>query len=352
MRLDDLETPMPTVDLDIVEYNLARAAEYFSNHGIALRPHIKTHKIPDFARRQVALGSVGVTCQKLGEAEAMADGGLEDMLITFPILGRNKLDRLQTLARRVKIATVTDSFEVADGIASVGIRTGKPVDIFVECDVGGARCGVQSPPEAVELAKRIDGLQGARFAGLMTYPPAGQIPLTQSWFAAALDGLGQAGLEASTTSIGGTPEMYRSHELAFKHEHRPGTYIYSDRMMVRAGVGSIANCALKIIATVVSRPTPDRAIIDAGSKTLSSDLGGFADYGLVLEYPCARLSRLSEEHGHLDIGDCVGKPALGERLTIIPNHACAVTNLFDSVAAVSKEHVDRFLRVAARGCVR
>jgi D-serine deaminase-like pyridoxal phosphate-dependent protein len=352
MRVEDLDTPVPIVDLDAVERNLARAATYFAKQGIPLRPHIKTHKIPEFARRQVALGACGITCQKLGEAETMADGGVEDILLTFPIWGADKLARLERLARRVTMSAVTDSIEVAEGLALVGARVGTPLATLVECDVGGARCGVQRPEDAVALAKRIASLPGARFGGLMTYPPAGQIPATQAWIDAALAGLKSAGLEAKVVSIGGTPEMYRSHELTFPHEQRPGTYIYSDRSMVRAGVGSYDDCALRIVATVVSRPTGDRAVLDAGSKTLSSDLMGFSDHGYILEYPDARIAKLSEEHGHVDLSQSARKPKIGERVTIVPNHACVVSNLFDAVAAVSNGRFERTIAVAARGQVR
>jgi D-serine deaminase-like pyridoxal phosphate-dependent protein len=352
MLIDNLDTPFPMVDLDIVERNLKRGATYFAEREIPLRPHIKTHKIPEFARRQIALGACGVTCQKLGEAETMADGGIEDILLTFPIWGRDKLARLEALARRTTMSAVTDSVEVAEGLASVGARIGKPLNILVECDVGGARCGVQNPDAAIDLAKRVAGLPGARFTGLMTYPPMGQIPATQAWFDAVFAGLAKAGLEAKAASIGGTPEMYRSHELAFPHEHRPGTYIYSDRYMARYGVGTLDDCALRIVATVVSRPTGDRAILDAGSKTLSSDLMGFVDHGHILEYPEAKIAKLSEEHGHVDLSLCAAKPGIGERVTIVPNHACVVSNLFDAVAAVSNGHFERMLRVEARGLVR
>ncbi len=352
MRIEDLDTPMPIVDLDIVERNLRRAAEYFAENRIALRPHIKTHKIPEFARRQIALGASGVTCQKLGEAEVMAEEGVDDILLSFPIWGRDKLARLEALARRVKMSAVTDSLDVAQGLASVGARLGTPLDVWVECDVGGERCGVQSPGAAVELAKLTHGLQGARFAGLMTYPPAGRIGGVRAWFEEAFDGLSKAGLGGRIASIGGTPEMYRSHEYPFAHEHRPGTYIYNDRMMMRAGVATLADCALTIAATVVSRPNADRAILDCGSKTLSSDLGGFSDYGLILEYPEARIVRLSEEHGHVDLSGSAAKPNIGERVTVIPNHVCVVTNLFDRVAAAANGRVERMLAIAARGRVR
>jgi D-serine deaminase-like pyridoxal phosphate-dependent protein len=352
MRIDDLETPTPTVDLDIVTGNLERAARYFARHSIAARPHIKTHKIAEFARLQLSLGACGITCQKLGEAEVMVDGGVEDILLTFPIVGRTKLERLETLARRAKMSAVADSIEVAMGLAAIGARLGHRFDILVECDVGGRRCGLLTPEGACDLARQIDDLPGARFAGLMTYPPVNQIDATRSWLLEALALLASTGLDARHVSVGGTPEMYRSHELQVASEHRPGTFIYSDRYMVHHGVGSFDECALKIIATVVSRPAADRAIIDAGSKTLSSDLMGFSDHGHIIEYPDIRIAKLSEEHGHLDLSQSAGKPKIGERLTIVPNHACAVTNLFDEVAVISGGRFVKMLRVDARGLVR
>jgi D-serine deaminase-like pyridoxal phosphate-dependent protein len=186
----------------------------------------------------------------------------------------------------------------------------------------------------------------------MTYPPAGQIAATQAWIDAALAGLKSAGLETTGVSIGGTPEMCPSHELTFPHEQRPGTSIYSDRYMVRLGVGTCDDCALRIVATVVSRPSSDRAVIGAGSKTLSSDPIGFSDHGHILEYPHARIAKLSEEHGHVDLSQSAAKPKIGERFTIVPNHACAVSNLFDTVAAVSNGRFERKITVAARGRVR
>jgi D-serine deaminase-like pyridoxal phosphate-dependent protein len=317
-----------------------------------VRPHIKTHKIAEFARLQLSLGAHGITCQKLGEAEVMVAGGLEDILLTFPIVGGTKLDRLEALARRAKMSAVADSIEVAAGLAAVGARLQDRFDVLVECDVGGRRCGVLTPEMASGLARQIDDLPGARFAGLMTYPPTNQIDATRSWLQEALALLASAGLEARHVSVGGTPEMYRAHELQVANEHRPGTYIYSDRYMVHHGVGSFEECALRIIATVVSRPAADRAIIDAGSKSLSSDLMGFSDHGHIVEYPGIRIAKLSEEHGHLDLSQSTQKPQIGERLTIIPNHACAVSNLFDEVAVISSGRFVRMLRVDARGLVR
>jgi D-serine deaminase-like pyridoxal phosphate-dependent protein len=352
MLIDDLDTPAVTVDLDKVARNINRAADYFARHAIALRPHIKTHKITAFARQQIEAGACGITCQKLGEADIMAAAGISDILLSFPIVGEAKLKRLARLAQEVRFSAVADSTEVADWLCAATDLTGSPIGILVECDVGLRRCGVPSPEQAVALAKHIAARKPAAFAGLMTYPPKGQIGKTRAWLSEALAGLEACGLEAARVSVGGTPDMYRAHELGVANEHRPGTYIYSDRFMVENGIGTFDDCALRLIATVVSRPTGDRAIIDAGSKSLSSDLSGFADYGRIVEYPKARLATLSEEHGHIDLSQSPDKPRIGERLTLIPNHACVVSNLFDTVEAISgREHV-KTLRVDARGMVR
>ncbi|MCP8940392.1 alanine racemase [Alsobacter sp. SYSU M60028] len=352
----EIDTPAPVLDLAVVERNLARAQAYFARHGIELRPHVKTHKSAALARRQREFGAVGVTCQKLGEAEAMAAGGLDDILITFPIVGDSKLRRLTALAVRARMTVAVDSVEVAAGIADASRRAGQPIRLLVECDTGGERCGVQSPLAAAELAARIAALEGVSFGGLMTYPPKGRIEHTARYLAEAVARLRAAGLEPGVVSVGGTPDMYRAHEfgltsLGVTQEHRPGTYIFSDRYMAAHGVGGIEDCALRIVATVVSRPTPTRVIIDAGSKVFSSDLMGFEDYGVVLGAPGARLEKLSEEHGHLALSAPSPTPGIGDRLTIIPNHACAVTNLTDRFVTLGPDGRLGSLPVDARGKV-
>ena len=186
----------------------------------------------------------------------------------------------------------------------------------------------------------------------MTYPPKGQIDVTRRWLADAVAAIRAMQLEVPVISTGGTPEMYRAHEIGLSTEHRPGTYIYSDRYMAAHGVGTLADCALRIVATVVSRPTADRAIIDAGSKSFSSDPMGLEGYGAILEHPEAALAQLSEEHGHLDLSRCRDKPKVGDRLTIIPNHACAVSNLHDRVHGITGDRLERTFEVKARGRVQ
>lgn len=350
--IDDLDTPAVVVDLDRVGANLRRAQAYADAHGLKLRPHVKTHKIPAFAAKQVELGAVGITCQKLGEAEVMADHGLTDILLTFNLLGRAKLQRLVALARRVRRLCVTlDNAVVAGELDEAMRAAGLVLPVLIECDTGGGRCGVQTPEEAAHLARIVEHLAGLRFEGLMTYPATGKIGETGAWLGEAKAALGRAGIETPVVSTGGTPDLYRAHEVAAATEHRPGTYIYADRSLARRDA-ELADCALRVVATVVSRPTEDRAILDAGSKTFSSDTLGLDGFGHVVEYPQLRIKGLSEEHGHVDCAESNARPRIGERVTIIPNHACVVSNLHDLVHGVRGERVERAFRVEARGRVQ
>lgn len=349
------ETPAVVVDLAAVERNLLRAQAYADAHGIRLRPHVKTHKSVRFASRQVMLGAVGVTCQKLGEAEVMADGGIKDILLSFPVVGDAKLRRLVALARRAALSTVCDSLIVAQGLAAAARHGGVRIPVLVECDTGGARCGVQTPGEAAALASAIAGQDTLAFAGLMTYPPRAQISTTGAWLREAIEAIRDRGLAVPLVSVGGTPDFYRAHELGLGglgvvQEHRPGTYLFSDRYMFELGVNALEDCAMRICATVVSRPTEDRAIIDAGSKVFSSDMMGFDDHGIVVSHPGARLAKLSEEHGHLDLSRCGAKAEIGDVVIVVPNHACAVTNLTDAFVDVSGGLMKSF-PVDARGRV-
>lgn len=349
--IDDLDTPCVVIDLDKVEANLRRAQDYADRHRLPLRPHIKTHKIPELAHRQLEMGAIGITCQKLGEVEVMADAGIGDILLSYSVIGRPKLARLVALAKRINLRVVADHVEVAQGLSEAADGAGIKLEVLVECDTGAQRCGVQGPEQAVALAQAIERLPGLRFAGIMTYPPKNAVARNAAALREIVAALAAAGLEPRIVSNGGTPDLYRAHEVDMATEHRPGTYIYSDRSIAAAGVGTLDDCALKVLTTVVSRPTDDRAIFDAGSKTLSSDTLGLEGYGHVEEYPSAAIYGFSEEHAHVDVSGANARPRVGERVTIIPNHACVVSNLHDHVFAVRGDRVERVLRVAARGLV-
>jgi D-serine deaminase-like pyridoxal phosphate-dependent protein len=346
----ELDTPVLVVDLDRVEHNVRRLQAYCDEHGLALRPHVKTHKLPQLAQLQLDAGAAGLACQKLGEAEVMADAGFDDLLVTFPVLGPAKTERLAALARRARIGVAADSEAVADGISRSVAAVGAEVVVLVDCDTGYGRTGVQSPAAAVELARHVAGLPGLRFGGLATYPST---PATAGWLREAVEAVERAGLEVERVSGGGTPLAYRTHELGIVTELRAGTYVYGDRACAANGSVPLDDCALHVVATVVSRPTLDRAIVDAGSKALTSDLAAGADgYGRLLEHPEADIVQLSEEHGWLDVSRCARPPELGEVVTILPNHACAATNLYDEVVVHRSGEVLDTWPVAARGLLR
>jgi D-serine deaminase-like pyridoxal phosphate-dependent protein len=350
MRLSELETPVLTADLDAIERNISRMQAYCDEHGVELRPHIKTHKLPELARLQLEAGAVGITCQKLGEAEVMADAGIEDILLSFPLVGSAKAERLAALAGRVKMTVVGDSAAVAEGLSPVLARQGVEVDFLVECDTGLGRTGVQSPEEAAALAELVDGLEGLRFAGLMTYP---SLPETAPWLLAAREAIEARGLSVERVSGGGTPTAERTHELGVVDELRVGTYIYGDRACIANGSVPLDDCALRVVATVVSRPTRERAIVDAGSKTLTSDLAVDATgLGLLVEYPDAEVYALNEEHGYVDVSRCEPAPEIGDRVTIVPNHACTTANMHDEIVLHRGGEVVETLPTAARGKVR
>ncbi len=350
--LDDLLTPALCIDVDRVEANLRRMQDYCSAHRLALRPHIKTHKLPAFARLQVRLGACGITCQKLGEAEVMADGGCDDILLSYEIVGRRNLRRLTDLAGRVRVTAVADSLAVALGLSEAASRAGLTLDVLVDGDTGYHRTGVSTPALAVELAQRIAALPGLRFAGLFTYPT---LPATRSWLALALEGLRAAGLPAGTVSSGGTPGALSTHEVPEITELRVGTYIYNDRATIRQGVAGPDDCAATVLATVVSANDPERVILDAGSKALAADLlqhDPGLGHGDIAGYPAAVVRRLYEEHAVVDMTACPRLPAVGERVSVLPNHICAAVNLYDEAALVRGAAVLEVVPIAARGCSR
>jgi D-serine deaminase-like pyridoxal phosphate-dependent protein len=227
------------------------------------------------------------------------------------------------------------------------------LSVVVECDTGRQRAGVETPAEAVALARRIAASNGLRFAGFMLYPTESGWTEAQRFLDSALAGVRAEGLDAAIISTGGTPNLRNLGQLQGATEHRPGTYIYNDRMQVKAGVAQWDDCALQIYSTVVSRAAADRGILDAGSKTLTSDTGGGLDgFGLILEHPEAKIARFAEEHGFLDLVSSNTRPAIGDVVRIIPNHVCVVVNMMDEVVMVRGEEIVGTLPVAARGRLR
>ncbi len=345
----ELETPSIVVDLDLMEANIARLQQYLSAHGIANRPHIKTHKVPAIAWQQIAAGAVGITCQKLGEAEVMTAEGLVDIFLPYNLLGDSKLKRLATLMRQATVSVTADSTVVASGFARAAREAGRELTVLVECDLGAQRCGVQSPSEAADLARFIASQDGLRFGGLMTYPNRPGLDDFVDAVSALLVG---AGLTIERVSGGSSAGMWEAHTYRTLTEHRAGMYLFGDRKLMEGGAVPLEQCAFGVKTTVVSRPTRDRVILDAGSKTLSSDTQGLDGFGYIREYPEARIATLSEEHGHADFSVCSSRPEVGEVVTIIPNHCCPVVNLANEIVGVRGGTIETIWPVAARGLVR
>jgi D-serine deaminase-like pyridoxal phosphate-dependent protein len=342
-------TPAVVVDMDRVERNIARIQQACDAVSVANRPHIKTHKSPVLARLQIAAGAKGITCQKLGEAEVMVDAGIDDILISYNLLGDEKMDRLGALSTRAAITVAADNSVVIDDLPTAAARAGRPLAVVVECDTGRKRAGVETPAEAIALARQIAASPQLCFAGFLLYPTESGWAEAQRFFDEALAGVRAAGLEPAIVSTGGTPNLKNLGKLKGATEHRPGTYIYNDRMQIAAGVATLDDCALQVYATVVSRAGADRGIVDAGSKTLTTDTGGLDGHGLILEHPEARIARFAEEHGFLDLSRSNTRPAIGDVVRIVPNHVCVVVNMVDEIVLVRGDEIVGTLPVAARG---
>src|SRR5438105_5602240 len=339
--------------MDRVERNIARIQKACDDAGVANRPHIKTHKNPTIARMQIAAGAKGITCQKLGEAEIMVNAGIDDILISYNLLGEEKMARLGALQAKANMTVAADNAVVIAGLPQAASASGRPLSVVVECDTGRRRAGVETPAEAVALAREIAAVKGLTFAGFMLYPTETGWAEAQKLFDAALAGIRAHGLDATMVSTGGTPNLKNVGKLKGATEHRPGTYIYNDRMQVAAGVASWDECALNIYSTVVSRAGADRGILDAGSKTLTSDTGGGLDgHGLILEHPDAKIARFAEEHGFLHLARTNTRPNVGDVVRIVPNHVCVVVNMMDEVVMVRGDEIIGTLPVAARGELR
>jgi D-serine deaminase-like pyridoxal phosphate-dependent protein len=341
-----LDTPVPVVDLDRLDANLARWQAECDRLGLVNRPHVKTHKCVEIARRQLAAGAVGLTCQKLGEAEVMAGAGFIDLLVPYNLVGEAKLTRLTELLPQAAISVSVDDERLLPGLSEAAAAAGTELPVLVECDTGLGRAGVGSPYDAVALATAVARHESLRFEGFLTYP---SLPGVVDFLAAAVDGARQAGLEVRSVSAGGTPSMWScEHLMPTVTEYRVGTYAFHDRNTVAAGAASLDDVALTVRATVVSRPTAARAILDCGSKALSSDRGPDEDHGRIVEAPGSAIVALNEEHAYVEVapGDSL---ELGRQVRVVPNHACVVSNLFDEFVVVRGDEIVDHWPIEARG---
>jgi D-serine deaminase-like pyridoxal phosphate-dependent protein len=361
MHVEQIETPAMVVDLDVMEANLRRVAGYAAAHGLRLRPHTKTHKSVNLAKRQLALGAAGLTVAKVSEAEVMLGASPADVLVAFPVIGKAKLERLAQVARRTRVTVALDSLFAARQLSEAACAAGVSFGVLAEMDAGLGRVGVEPGRPLVELAQAIARLPRLEFAGIAFYPghikdldEAGRRALAQlgELLGSVLADFSRAGLEARIVSGGSTPTLYHSHELDGLTEIRPGTYVFNDLNTVRSGGCALEDCAARILATVVSTARPGQAIIDGGSKTFSSDRSADpadATFGRLMEAPGARFHKMNEEHGFIDITRAEVGFSVGDRVRVIPNHVCVAMNLHERVYGLRGDTVEEVWTVDGRG---
>ena len=362
MTVQDLDTPALIVDLDVMERNLRRVADYCARHRLRLRPHTKTHKSPLLGRRQLDLGAAGLTVAKVGEAEVMLGAAPRDLLVAFPVIGEPKLRRLAEVARQTQVTVALDSLVAARQLSEAAVKAGVRFGVLVEVDAGLGRVGV-APAEAIALARAAAALPSLDWRGVAFYP--GHITYRNdrdgnddekfaqlSRFIAELrDNLERAGLAPEIVSGGSTPLLFRSHEIEGLNEIRPGTYIFNDINTAVSGACALEDCAASILVTVVSRTGSERMIVNGGSKTFSSDrlVTGEAGFGRLVDAPSAMFHRMNEEHGYVDLSRAQRLFEIGEKTRIVPNHICVAVNLHECVYGIRGETVEQVWKVEGRG---
>ena len=359
--IDTIDTPALIVDVDRLEGNIARWAAFAREAGVKLRPHGKTHKCVEIARRQVSAGAVGLTLAKIGEAEVMARAGVRDIFLAYEVIGGPKLPRLIALAREIRLRVGVDSADGAGALARAAQDAGITLDVLIEVDTGLGRCGVRPGEDLAALAQDVARLAGLRIAGIFTYRgyrsdleaagrEEGEVMVREA------DRLRRAGIEIEEVSVGSTPTGRSAGRVGGVTEIRPGTYVFNDAMQVRWGSATPEECALVVLARVISRPSRDVAVLDAGSKALTAEHGPYSSrgesHGVIRGYPDCQIDRLWEEHGRVQLTTEARRLRVGDLVEIIPSHVCPTVNLAERLVCVRQGRVVETWAVAARAQVQ
>jgi len=358
-----IDTPAMVIDETIMQTNIDKMQSLASSLGVALRPHIKTHKTPRIALRQIAAGAVGITCAKLGEAEAMVDGGIHDVLIAFPTLGEPKIARLLNLMERARVIVGVDSHDAAAQLSPAMAARDRRLEVYIEVDTGQHRSGVAAGGPAVQLGLEIARMPGLRLTGVFSHEGHANTQPKETIAEVAraageslvetAEELRRHGVGIEVVSAGSTPAAAITPTVPGVTEMRPGTYVFRDTTGFRYGIYGPERCAARVEATVVSHAAPDRCILDAGSKTLSLDKSpGHPGHGYIVGHPGAVIHALSEEHGWVEIPLDDPGFAIGGRVEVIPNHICPAINLHDELVIVRDGDVVDTWPVTARGKIR
>ena len=358
---DEIPTPAAVVELDQVTANVREMAKEAKRYGIMIRPHIKPHKSSYFAWQQLFEGAEGITCARLGEAEVMADFGIKDILIAFPLIGKDKMERLSRLLDRAEVLTIINSKEGAAQLSKVGETRKKPVRVLIEIDGGLNRGGVAPYEKALAFTQKIKHFKGIRICGLMYYngliydnnSMEGFVEYTKKEhdeLTGTAQLLRENGFSMEIVSGGNSYSARCCQYLEGITEVRCGNYIFNDRMTLSTGFATEKECALRVVSTLVCKMDENHGIIDAGSKTLTTDGCGHGQtgFGYVVGRPDLKITKLNEEHGFLESDKGLGLE-IGDKLAIIPNHACVLPNLTDRLYGIRNHVLERMIPVEARG---
>jgi D-serine deaminase-like pyridoxal phosphate-dependent protein len=361
LALDEVETPVAVVELDKLEANLERLQRYATDHAIRLWPHGKTHKAPEIGLKQIALGAEGLTVAKTGEAEVYHEAGVERLLVHYPPIGNAKWERLARLAAEgLELTVAVDGLDAASGLSAALERSGAQAALLVELDVGLHRTGKTSATGALELARALEPLPAVAVAGISGYPGhcRGEPELVRKRLEAGAELLAEthdmflsAGVCCDRISGGSTPTRYLTHTTCV-NELRAGTYAVLDRSDAHTEPAGFEACALWIETTVISNSVPEQVVIDAGSKTFPADVDPRGGIGAILDRPDLQVANLNEEHGYIDVSRSDRPPEIGDRLRIVPTHACSCVNLHDALLGARNGVAERVVVVEARGLVR
>jgi len=360
---ESVPTPFLIIEEEIVRKNINRIHDYANPYGFAVRPHIKTHKSLGIARMQLGSGAVGLAVAKVEEAEVMARLGPVDITVSYPAVGSARTERLAKLSLKQNIRVAVDSEYLLKELGSAALKHGTTIGVLVIFDAGLGRCGTVDPGQIVTLSQHAETHPGLRFDGIQMYlghlygnaagDPQSFERINRLW-EPVYEALCTAGLQPETVSSGSTPSLENTHLVLYVNEIRVGTAVLNDYFLLKFDHCALKDCAARVVATVISNVVPGRAIIDAGSKALSAKQllrHENLEMGFIVEYPDARITRLHEEHGWVDVSRCSRPPRIGERLSIIPVNVSLCVNLYDHFYLITPGASLRKERVDARGCL-
>ena len=362
MKINDgkilTDTPIVAVDLNVLDKNINWLANLAKEAGVKLRPHTKTHKSPFIAQKQINAGAIGITTATLGEAEVMVDNGIKDILIAFPIIGEKKIERFSNLLLKADLKVALDDIAVAREINVAGKKLNKKIKVYADVDTGLGRMG-RIPEESVDHLFKISKLEFIELTGLMSHTGHAYLYSTDEEIrrVAIEDAtllyktkqkLAEKGVDIPEISIGATATARFIKDIPYVTEMRPGMYVFNDRFVMATGGAKVEDCAVSIFATVISRPNEERLIIDAGSKTLASDVFRNGGYGYIKGHKNLELVSLSEEHGTI-IAQGQTNLKIGDVIEIIPNHICPAINLTDQIYGFRDGELERMIPILGRG---